>query len=93
MAMVAIGFKPTESLTLEAGVGYVNSERDANAANVEQEQDFMEYYLQAVVALAKGVYIVPEIGYRDFGDLQVTGQRDRDLGDLFYAGAKWQIDF
>ena len=29
MAMLALGFSPTESLTLEAGVGYVGSKSDS----------------------------------------------------------------
>jgi hypothetical protein len=51
-----------------------------------------------VVTLAKGVYIIPEIGYRDFGTQDIDKPfyivaPDVDLGSLFYAGAKWQIDF
>jgi hypothetical protein len=43
--------------------------------------------------LYPGVFLVPEIGYRDYGDLEETGAADEDLGDLWYAGIKWQIDF
>jgi hypothetical protein len=94
MAMLALGFSPTENLTLEAGVGYVSAETD-DIQGFDLEQTFFEYYLQAVITLAKGVYIVPEIGFRDFGDLETSGGLvpDSDLGDLFYAGAKWQINF
>lgn len=94
MAMLAIGFSPTESLTLEAGAGWVSAETD-DVQGFDLEQDFFEYYLQAVITLAKGVYIVPEVGFRDFGDLETSANLvpDQDLGDLFYAGAKWQINF
>jgi len=89
MAMLALGFKPTESLGLEAGVGYLYQDSDDNTANT-----YMEYYLQAVWTLANGVYLVPEVGYRDYGDLEPGGNlADIDLGNLWYAGAKWQIDF
>ena len=88
MAMLALGFKPTESLRLEAGGGYLGTKDDNDAKN-----NYMEYYLQAVIYLAKGVYLVPEIGYRDYGDLELDNAPDVDLGSLWYAGAKWQIDF
>jgi hypothetical protein len=89
MAMLALGFKPTESLGLEAGGGYLRTKDDNDTANT-----YMEYYLQAVWTLAKGVYLVPEVGYRDYGDLEPGGVApDVDLGNLWYAGAKWQIDF
>ena len=97
MAMLALGFKPTEALGLEFGVGYVGYDTDS-VEGFSIKNNYMEYYLQAVFTVAKGVYIVPEIGYRDFG--KDEGDRpafsvapDTDNGSLFYAGAKWQIDF
>ena len=97
MAMLAVGFKPTESLGFEAGVGYVGYETDSYQG-VKIKNNYLEYYLQAVFTLAKGVYIIPEIGYRDFGTQDIDKPfyivaPDVDLGSLFYAGAKWQIDF
>jgi len=89
MAMLALGFKPTETLGLEAGVGYLYNDSDDKTSNT-----YMEYYLQAVWTLAKGVYLVPEVGYRDYGDFEPGGPAaDIDLGNLWYAGAKWQVDF
>jgi hypothetical protein len=97
MAMLAVGFKPTESLGFEAGIGYVGYETDSYQG-VKIKNNYLEYYLQAVFTLAKGVYIIPEIGYRDFGTQDIDKPffivaPDVDLGSLFYAGAKWQIDF
>jgi hypothetical protein len=51
-----------------------------------------------VITLAKGVYIVPEVGYRDYGKAKFDtpfylNVPDVDLDSLFYAGAEWQIDF
>ena len=50
--------------------------------------------------LVPGVYIIPEIGYRDFGkdnfdkhSIPPIIAPDTDNGSLFCAGAKWQIDF
>jgi len=97
MAMLALGFKATESLGLELGVGYVGYNTDS-FQNYSRKNNYLEYYLQAVFTMAPGVYIIPEIGYRDFG--KEEGDRpigfvipNTDLGSLFYAGAKWQIDF
>ncbi len=92
MAMLAIGFKPTESLGLEAGIGYLASESDTDQG-VKVENTYLEYYLQATFTMFPGVYLVPEVGLRDYGDLEETGVADAGLGDLWYAGLKWQIDF
>jgi len=97
MAMVALGFSPTEALTLEGGVGYLGSESDSYQVSpvrsVKFKNTYMEYYLQAVWSLAKGVYLIPEVGYRDYGDFEGDIEGKQDLGNLWYAGAKWQIDF
>ena len=70
MALLVLGFKPTESLGLEAGVGYVGYETDSYQG-VKIKNNYLEYYLQAVINMAKGVYIIPEIGYHDFGTQKV----------------------
>jgi hypothetical protein len=97
MAMLAVGFKPTESLGIEAGVGYIDYSTDSYQG-VKIKNNYLEYYLQAVITLAKGVYLVPEVGYRDYGTQKIDTPfyvvaPDADLGSMFYAGAKWQIDF
>ncbi len=46
--------------------------------------------------MAPGVFLVPEVGYRDFGKLELRMMvltPDADLGNLWYVGAKWQINF
>jgi hypothetical protein len=44
---------------------------------------------QAVVTMASGVFLCPEIGFIDYNDT-----RDGiNAGSLWYAGAKWQVDF
>jgi hypothetical protein len=53
----------------------------------------LEYYLQWVAQVSPGVFIIPEIGMRDYGDVEQTGLADIDLGDFTYFGAKWQINF
>jgi len=80
-----LGFKVSEALLLEAGAGYRSDDNDA----ASDKDEAWSGYLQAVVTLAPGVYIVPEVGYFDFMD----DNAGNDEGYRWYAGAKWQIDF
>jgi hypothetical protein len=93
MAMLALGFSPTEALTLEGGIGWLYQKSDGDRQI--DKNTYLEYYLQAVWKVAPSVYLVPEVGYRDFGKLEFStaNTADEDLGSLFYFGAKWQIDF
>ena len=86
-AMLVAGLKFTDTLQFEAGIGYRNDDADVSGFD---DAVAWETYLQAVITLAKGVYLVPEIGYIDFGDDPET---DNDVGYRWYAGAKWQINF
>jgi hypothetical protein len=93
MGMLALGFSPTEQLTLELGGGFLyNNEKDET---VIKDHTYFEMYLNAVWTMAPGVFLVPEAGFRDFGELKidVPGTPDIDLGSLWYFGAKWQINF
>jgi len=49
------------------------------------------WYVNAPITLAKGVFIVPEVGMYDFHDSAVTA--NLDLKDFTYFGARWQINF
>jgi hypothetical protein len=86
MLGLVLGFSATDKLKFEAGLGYRNDDLDSPGSD---NDDFRQAYLQAVLTLAPGVYIVPEIGYQDFMD-DASGN---DEGCQWYAGAKWQIDF
>ncbi len=86
-AMLVAGLKFSDTLKFEAGFGYRNDDADRKGVD---DAVAWETYLQAVITLAKGVSLIPEIGYIDFGDNPAT---DADVGYRWYAGAKWQIDF
>jgi hypothetical protein len=86
MLGMVLGFAATSNLKFEAGAGYRNDDPDTPGSD---NDDFWQGYVQAVVTLAPGVYLVPEVGYQDFMD-SAGGQ---DQGYDWYAGAKWQIDF
>lgn len=90
MAVVG-GFKPSDTLQVEAGIGYVDAEVDTGPGT-SLDDDTLAFYVNAVITLAPGVYVVPEIGfYDDYAD--VDSDTDLDDGRLIYAGAKFQIDF
>ncbi|UCF91403.1 MAG: hypothetical protein JSW39_24535 [Desulfobacterales bacterium] len=93
MGAAILGWRVHDQLTLEAGFGYRYDDPDVDNS---QKDDAWEIYAQAVMTLAPGVYIIPEIGYTDYGqsaDENAFGPGDDDEGNQWYAGAKWQIDF
>ena len=61
------GLKFTDTLKFEAGGGYRSDNADG-APGFSQKDDSWIVYVQAVITLAPGVYIVPEVGYYDFMD-------------------------
>ena len=86
MGALVAGFKFTDMVSFEAGFGYREDDSDAPGAD---EDDVWNVYVQSVISLAPGVWLLPEIGFYDFED-ESDGS---DGGDSWYGGAKWQIDF
>ena len=84
MGALVAGLKVSDMLSFEAGFGYRYDDPD-KADDVQP----WAVYLQSVIALAPGVYVIPEAGYYDF-DQDSSGA---DTGSLFYIGGKWQINF
>jgi hypothetical protein len=89
-ALIA-GFKLNDTFTFEIGYGQANNEVEDGGYSLEQ--DVKSYYLNATINLAKNVFIVPEIGKLDYGEIKETGFPDVEMGDMKYFGAKWQINF
>ena len=81
-----LGFKVNDMLKLEGGYGYLKHTNDLRPVDSET----YAFYFQAPITLAKGVFIVPEVGHYDYGNDVNT---DADLKDFTYFGAKWQINF
>lgn len=79
-----IGFNASEMFTIEAGLGYEQAEPD----NADEEDSVMQYYVNAVINIAPGFFIVPEVGM-----IQEDPAGDGPEPEIFYAGAKWQINF
>jgi hypothetical protein len=82
-ALVA-GFKLSDMISFEAGGGYRNDSPDKG-----RNSNSYSLYLQSVIALAPGVYIIPEVSYFANGT-ETDGDRD---GNEIWIGGKWQIDF
>jgi hypothetical protein len=86
MAALVAGLKVSDMLSFEAGFGYRVDDPDLKGYDKQKQYGL---YGQAVIVLAPGVYIIPEVGYFDKGD----GFDGDDAGNRVYAGGKWQIDF
>ena len=87
-ALLVAALKFTDSLRFEVGGGYRLDNAD-DAPGFSQKDEVWAVYLQALITMAPGVFLAPEVGYYDYMD-SVNGQ---DQGSQWYAGAKWQIDF
>ncbi len=82
--LAVLGFTVSEMLNIEAGYGYEEAELD-NSSNAESAT---QVYLNATINIAPGFFIVPEVG-------MITAEDDVNPQEpeLFYVGAKWQINF
>ena len=83
--LAVVGFTLSDMLYFEAGYGFASGDLD----DADSKDETSAYYLQAKVNLAKGVFIVPEIGHYDLKD----DSAGDDQGDVTYYGLKWQISF
>jgi hypothetical protein len=91
--LIGAAYRVSPTMGLEFGYGMLTNEQDnVDVVGQTTEYETTAFYVQANIALAKGFYIVPEIGMIDFGDAEVAGV-SVDMGEATYYGAKWQIDF
>lgn len=81
----AAGYKLNNLITLEAGYGYAEQDRD----QAKTGDEAWAIYAQAILNLAPGVQMIPEIGQIDYDKNKPKGA----AADNFYAGAKWEINF
>jgi hypothetical protein len=86
MGALVAGLKVSDMLSFEGGFGY---RKDSTDGGTQRDTAPWAAYVQSVIALAPGVYIIPEVGYYDY-DNNASGD---DAGSLFYLGGKWQINF
>jgi hypothetical protein len=87
--IAVLGFKANDMLKFELGYGRQETEIDNMIAQgVTYEADLTQYYLNATINITKGFFMVPEIGMIENS---VDGYAPEP--ELFYLGAKWQINF
>ena len=89
-ALGVIGFNLSDMWSFEAGYGYETSELDNDAAG-DPSETVQQMYVNATINIAPGFFIVPEVGIAKY-DYANTGDLDPQP-EVFYAGAKWQINF
>jgi hypothetical protein len=92
-ALLVAGFKLSEMFTIEAGYGMSSGSTDIPGTGGSVEQTATVYYVNFPITIAPGFFIVPEVAIEDYGDLEVTGEPDTDLGSNTWYGVRWQIDF
>ncbi|MCX8083501.1 MAG: hypothetical protein N3C60_01070 [Calditerrivibrio sp.] len=78
------GFKASDALTFEAGYGYAQTKYGAK----DVKDDAQSYYVNAIVNLAKGFFIVPEISVEDKKKNGTVKE-----GKTTFYGAKFQANF
>jgi hypothetical protein len=86
LALLVGGFRFTDQMAIEAGVGYETNEDDFNEA---KDDETMAFYAHFNWSPAPGVSVIPEIGYIDLEDNGLG----TDEGDSTYFSIKWQVDF
>jgi hypothetical protein len=86
-ALIVPAIKFTDTLRFEAGFGYRSDDAD-DVAGVSKDEAWVAY-VQALITMAPGVYLAPEVGYID----RMDGVNGDSQGYQWYVGAKWQIDF
>jgi hypothetical protein len=87
--ILVVGMKVSDMLSFEIGGGYIVDDPDDADKGFDEKTKAFDIYGQSVITLAPGVFIIPEVGYREFGN----NPEDEDQGKQMYLGAKWQIDF
>ncbi len=82
------GYKLNEKIALGAGFGRMN---DKNK-ETEQIEEVYAVYAQAILAIAPGINVIPEVGQIErIKEEAVSETETRD--ESFYAGAIWEINF
>lgn len=81
------GYKLNEKIALGAGFGRMNDK----SKETEQAEEVYAVYAQAVLAIAPGINVKPEVGKIERITEEPVSEETRD--ESFYAGAIWEINF
>jgi hypothetical protein len=85
-----LGYKVNDMFTIEGTYGYINSEEDVSGGDYEDEAQ--GYGVTAMITVAPGVYLIPEIVVLDAKDETNAGS-STDQGKVTNFGMVWRIDF
>jgi hypothetical protein len=80
-----LGFKASDTMTVEAGYGFISGEDD----DADDPDEASMMYVQLPISLAKGVTLTPEVGSIDYME---DGAGNEEGTETFY-GATWKISF
>ena len=83
--MFVAAFTMSDMFRFEGGIGMTSYDLDG----ADDDDTNASWYVQATIAFAKGVFIVPEIGQLNNGD---NFDGDKEPKTTYY-GLKWQINF
>ncbi len=88
-----VGFKASDMFTIEGGYGAISGEVDY--ATLKEEDTAFTYYINCVINLAPGVFVVPEFGIISDDEIKNAGgvAGTTKETETTYFGAKWQINF
>jgi hypothetical protein len=84
-----LGYKVNDMFTIETTYGYINSEEDVSG---DYEDEAQAYGVTAMITVAPGVYLIPEIVVLDGKDVTNAGS-STDQGKVTNFGMVWRIDF
>jgi hypothetical protein len=88
LGFVLLGnYKFNDMVSVEGGFGSLRSESDDPA--LPEKDKAMSYYLQLMLTLAKGVYIIPEVTVNDWKE----DYNGLEQGKVTYYGAQFRINF
>jgi hypothetical protein len=87
--ILVAGMKVSDMLSFELGGGYMVNDPNDSPNDFDEKTKQYSVYLNSTIALAPGVFIIPEVGMLAFGNTP----EDEDQGSQFYLGGKWQINF
>ncbi len=87
--ILVAGMKVSDMLSFELGGGYQVNDPNDTVKGFDEKTKAYSVYLNSTIALAPGVFIIPEVGMLAFGNTP----ENEDQGSQFYLGGKWQINF
>jgi len=89
--LVGVGYKATDTVKFNAGIGGGTSSAKAINTNANGPSWDFATYLNTTITLAKNVYVIPEYDFIDTQKSQAGMPSDGARNHVF--GASWRIDF